>query len=160
MTMKAGVPTLALWVLMLTSGRSADAQPTPESKLVADSAAIVEIVGRFHAALEHGDSAGAATLLDERAVILESGELETRDDYLGHHLTADIAFARTVRSSRQLRRVQQAGDGAWVVSISRAVGTFAGRPVDSEGVELMTLVRTSAGWRIAAIHWSSHRRQR
>ena len=159
MTMKAGVPTLALWVLMLTSVRSADAQPTPESKLVVDSAAIVEVVGRFHAALERGDSAGAATLLDDRAVILESGELETRADYLRHHLAADIAFARTVRSSRQVRRVEQAGDGAWVVSTSRAVGTFAERPVDTEGAELMVLARTSAGWRIAAIHWSSHRRQ-
>src|SRR5690348_12621959 len=125
MTMKAGVPTLALWVLMLTSGRSADAQPTHVSTLVVDSAAIVDVVNRFHAALERGDSAGATALLDERVEVLESGEYETRDDYLRHHLAADIAFARTVRSSRQLRRVVQAGDGAWVVSTSRAAGTFA-----------------------------------
>lgn len=160
MKLKAGVAAVAFWIVMLAGGGNAVAQPPHSNAPAADSAAIVEIVGRFHAALEHGDSAGAATLLDERAVILESGELETRADYLRHHLAADIAFARTVRSSRQVRRVEQAGDGAWVVSTSTATGTFAGRPVDSEGAELMTLSRNSAGWRIAAIHWSSHRRQR
>jgi ketosteroid isomerase-like protein len=159
MTMKAGVPAVAFWIVMLAGGGSAAAQPPHSNGPAADSAAIVEIVGRFHAALEHGDSAGAATLLDQRAVILESGELETRTDYLRHHLAADIAFARTVRSTRQVRSVEQAGDGAWVISTSRATGTFAGRPVDSEGVELMTLARTAAGWRIAAIHWSSRRRR-
>lgn len=160
MNVKAAVPTFVLWVLILAGGRSAAAQPSHASRPAADSAAIVDVVTRFHAALEHGDSAGAAALLDQRAVVLESGEYESRDDYLRHHLAADIAFARTVRSSRQVRRVAQAGDGGWVVSTSRAAGTFSGRPVDSEGAELMVLARTSAGWRIAAIHWSSHRRQR
>jgi ketosteroid isomerase-like protein len=159
MPMKTGMPALVLWVMMFTGGGSAGAQPPRASTSAPDSAAIVEVVGRFHAALEHGDSAGAATLLHQRAVVLESGEYETRDDYLRHHLAADIAFARTVRSTRQVRRVDQAGDGAWVISTSRATGTFAGRPVDSEGVELMTLARTSAGWRIAAVHWSSRRRR-
>jgi ketosteroid isomerase-like protein len=158
MTMKAGSAVVS-GIVMLAGGGSAAAQPPRASSTAADSAAIVDVVNRFHAALEHGDSAGAATLLDERAVILESGELETRPDYLRHHLAADIAFARTVRSSRQVGRVEQAGDGAWVISTSRATGTFSGRPVDSEGAELMVLSRTSAGWRIAAIHWSSHRRQ-
>jgi ketosteroid isomerase-like protein len=159
MPMKGGTAVLVVWVMMLAGGGSAAAQPSHASRPAADSAAIVEVVTRFHAALEHGDSAGAATLLDQRAVILESGELETRTDYLRHHLAADIEFARTVRSTRQVRRVEQAGDGAWVITTSRATGTFAGRPVDSEGVELMTLARTPAGWRIAAIHWSSRRRQ-
>lgn len=159
MKMQAGVSTLALWVLLLAGGGSASAQPAPENRPAADSAAIVDVVDRFHAALARGDSASATALLDPQVEVLESGEYETRDDYLRHHLAADIAFARTVRSSRQLRRVVQAGDGAWVISTSRAVGTFAGRPVDTEGAELMVLARTSAGWRIAAIHWSSHRRK-
>lgn len=159
MKLQAGVGTLVLWVLVLMGGRSAAAQPTRAGRPAADSAAIVGVVNRFHAALERGDSAGATALLDQRLDVLESGDHETRDDYLRHHLAADIAFARTVRSSRQVRRVEQAGDGAWVISTSRAKGTFAGRPVDSEGAELMVLARTPAGWRIAAIHWSSHRRK-
>jgi ketosteroid isomerase-like protein len=160
MKMKAGVPTLVSLVVILSGGRGAAAQSTHARRPAVDSAAIMGVVNGFHAALERGDSAAVSALLDQRLEVLESGDYETRDDYLRHHLGADLAFARTVRSSRQVRRIAQAGDGAWVVSTSRAAGTFAGRPVDSEGAELMVLTRTSAGWRIAAIHWSSHRRQR
>ncbi|MFL5467335.1 MAG: hypothetical protein ACJ79N_09740, partial [Gemmatimonadaceae bacterium] len=37
---------------------------------------------RFHAALARGDSAAVAELLDSDAMILESGYLETRAEYL------------------------------------------------------------------------------
>jgi ketosteroid isomerase-like protein len=51
------------------------------------------------------------------------------------------------------------GDVAWVVGTSTTRGEYRGRPVDSAGAELMVLTRTPQGWRIAAIHWSSRRRQ-
>lgn len=154
------VPAFALWAAISTGAVSAGAQQARASAGTDDSTAIAGVVEHFHAALARGDSAGAAALLGESAVVLEGGDYETRSDYLRHHLPADIAFARAVPSTRQIRNVTQAGSAAWVTSTSRATGTFNGRPVDSEGAELMVLARTTAGWRITAIHWSSHRRTR
>jgi ketosteroid isomerase-like protein len=148
----------AVHLAVVATPRDAAAQVVPAPGAGADSIAVVRTVERFHAALSLGDIATVAALLDSSAVVLESGEYETRSDYLHHHLPADIGFARAVPSTRQVRRVAQRGSAAWVVSTSRASGTFNGRPVNSDGAELMVLTRTTAGWRIAAIHWSSHRR--
>ena len=115
------------------------------------------IVEQFHEALATGDSAAAAVLLDTGAVILESGEVETRAEYLGSHLAADIAFARAIPAVRVVRRVADADGTAWVASTSRTAGQFEGRAIDSDGAELMVLRRLPSGWRIVAIHWSSHR---
>jgi ketosteroid isomerase-like protein len=115
-------------------------------------------VARFHEALERGDSAAALGLLAPDAVILESGGAETVSDYRAHHLPADIEFARAIRSVRSSVRVTVHGDLAWAAGTSTTQGDFRGRPVNSAGAELMVLMRTSDGWRIAAIHWSSRRR--
>jgi ketosteroid isomerase-like protein len=152
--------TCAAYLAAVVTPRDTVAQVVATPGGAADSAAVVRTVDRFHAALSLGDSATVAALLDPSAVVLESGEYEPRSDYLHHHLPADIAFARAVPSTRQVRRVTQSDGAAWVVSTSRASGTFNGRPVNSEGAELMVLTRTATGWRIAAIHWSSHRRTR
>ena len=125
---------------------------------VADSAAVVSMVSRFHEALERGDSTAALALLGPDAVILESGGAETVAEYRGHHLPADIDFARAIRSVRSSIRVTVQGDLAWVAGTSTTQGDFRGRAVNSAGAELIVLTRTPDGWRIAAIHWSSRRR--
>jgi ketosteroid isomerase-like protein len=122
-----------------------------------DSTAVVSTVDRFQQALARADSVAALALLADSALILESGELETRGAYRSHHLAADVEFARAVTSDRHLERVVVAGDAAWIVSTSQTRGKFRGRDVDSISAELMVLTRTPAGWRIAAIHWSSRR---
>jgi ketosteroid isomerase-like protein len=122
-----------------------------------DSSAAVTIAAQFHQALARGDSGAAANLLAPDVFVLESGELERRADYLGHHLPADIAFAKAVPSTRVVRQVTIAGDAAWIVATSSTAGTFEGRAVRSEGAELMVLRRVGGSWRIAAVHWSSRR---
>lgn len=124
-----------------------------------DSAAAIAAVESFHRAIVKGDSAAAVALLHPDVVVLESGDLETRKEYLGHHLGADMAFAKAVPEQRTLRSVTVAGDAAWVVSTNRTVGTFQGRAIDSEGAELIVLRKTNGKWTIAAIHWSSHRKR-
>lgn len=116
-------------------------------------------VTAFHDALARADSAAALALLAPDAVILESGDLETRAEYRAHHLPADIAFTRAVPSTGESSTVVLAGDVAWVTSTSRSTGTFQGRPVNSQNAELIVLSRDSAGWRIRAIHWSSRSRR-
>ncbi|HEX6308440.1 MAG TPA: DUF4440 domain-containing protein [Longimicrobiales bacterium] len=121
----------------------------------ADSTAVATTVLAYHEALAMGDSIAALALLAPDAVILESGGVESRAEYRAHHLHSDIAFARAVSSERSTLRVVVNGDVAWVSSTSTTTGSFRDRPINAAGAELMVLVRTPDGWRIAAIHWSS-----
>ena len=140
---------LALLAAALVAGSSvADAQ-------TADQRAVAATVQSYHDALARGDSAGAMRLLAPDALILESGGLETRADYQGHHLPGDIAFAKAVPSQRAEPTVVVAGDVAGGVGTSRTTGTYRGRAINSAGAELMVLSRTADGWNIRAIHWSS-----
>lgn len=126
---------------------------------VADSATVASVVTRYQQALESQDSTTALALLTPDAVILESGGIETREEYRSHHLAADIAFAAAVKTVRTRERVVVRGDAAWVASTSTAQGEFRGRAINSAGAELMVLTRTAEGWKIAAIHWSSRNRR-
>jgi len=148
------------YVLALGAALALIARPAPaQTRAALDSAAVAATVSRFHAALAAADSAGVLALLAPDVEVLESGDRETRAEYRAHHLAADVEFARAVRSQRGPTRVRVRGDVAWTSATSITRGTFRGRAVDSAGAESMVLVRTPAGWRIAAIHWSSHRRE-
>lgn len=124
----------------------------------ADSLVVADVVHRFHAALAAGDSAAVLALLADDAVILEAGGTETRSEYRGHHLPADILFAQAVPGRRGPIAVRVRGDVAWATSTAEVSGTFQGRPVNSMSAELMVLSREADRWRIRAIHWSSRRR--
>lgn len=117
------------------------------------------MVERFHASLAAGDSTTALSLLAQDAVILESGGIETRNEYRSHHLPGDIGFARAIRSERGAKRVVVRGDVAWVTSTSTTSGDYRGRAVNSAGAELMVLTREGQQWQITAVHWSSRTRR-
>lgn len=120
-----------------------------------DQQAVLAAVRAFHDALAQGDSAAALQLLADDVVILESGGVETRAEYRGHHLPADIAFAKAVPSVNADPSVTVVGDVAWVSGTSRTTGTYRDRPINSAGAELVVLSRTPDGWKIRAVHWSS-----
>lgn len=124
-----------------------------------DSADVAKTVHAFHSALESGDSAGALRLLTDDVQVLEAGGMESAAEYRAHHLPADIEFARAVKSEPGEVQVKVRGDVAWAAATSTTRGTFRNRSINSAGAELMVLVRTASGWRIAAIHWSSRRLQ-
>ena len=132
----------------------------PATAAAPDSAAVAAVVLQFHAALEAGDSLAALELLTADAVILESGAMETREQYRAGHLRSDIAFAQAVPSERSAIQVVVRGDAAWATSTSTNRGEFRGRAVDSVGAESMVLVREPQGWRISRIHWSTRSRGR
>lgn len=126
----------------------------------ADSAAVAAIVTRFHRALRAGDSTAALALLADDALILESGGVEMKEEYRGHHLPGDIAMLRAVQNKARAPRVTVQGDAAWAASTSTIEGTYQGKALDLASAELMVLSRASGGWRIRAIHWSSRPRSR
>jgi ketosteroid isomerase-like protein len=131
-----------------------DAQTTQ-----ADSISVAGVIDRYHRALAEGDSAGALELLAPDARILESGGVETREEYRAHHLSSDIQFARAVPSTRSPVLVTVDGNVAWAASTSITQGTFRDRAINSSGAELMVLSRDTEGWKIRAIHWSSRARR-
>jgi ketosteroid isomerase-like protein len=146
---------------LCTPGSSSAAHGSSGVRSVAslsDSADVVGIVSRFHAALEAGDTVTVRTLIAPDLQVLEGGQVESRAQYFAHHLAADIEFARAVRSERTVVSYAREQNVAWLVSASTASGNFKGRDINSIGAELMILSRTPGGWKIRAIHWSSARR--
>jgi ketosteroid isomerase-like protein len=67
-----------------------------------------------------------------------------------------MKFAREVKNVRSVIKVSVEGNAAWITTISRSTGSFHGRQINSSGTELMVLTKSSHGWQIRAIHWSSH----
>lgn len=131
---------------------------TPASAQVADEAATpaMAVVDAFHAAVGSGESDPVLALLTEDVVVLEEGGAErSREEYAGHHLPADMAYAAATETDVTRRVAWAEGDIAWVLTEGRTRGTFNGRPVDRLTAETMILHRQAGGWRIRHIHWSS-----
>ena len=141
---------------LLGLASSGHAQEVPS----VDAAEVTSTVAAFHAALVAGDSAAALARLAADVQVLESGSTETLAEYRAHHLPADMAFAQAVPSERRILRVVVKDSVAWLTATSRSQGTFRGRAVDSDGAELMVLIRRAGHWQIRAIHWSSRTRRR
>jgi ketosteroid isomerase-like protein len=121
-----------------------------------ESAPVVAVVDAFHDALRHGDEKAVMELLAPDAMILESGESQTRAEYEREHLAEDMAFVIATKTERSPLIIRQARNVAWTTATSKTTGTFKGHKIDSTGVELIVLTKGDSGWRIRAIHWSSH----
>ena len=140
---------LALTSLVLATAAAVAAEEAPDPQITAT-------VDAFHDALKKGDRAAVMALLAPDAQILEGGHAESRAEYEKGHLASDIEFAKAVASTRENLVARQEGSAAWVTSSSRVSGSFKGRDVKSAGAELIVLSKAADGWRIRAIHWSSH----
>lgn len=125
-------------------------------QLTPSERAVRAAVDSFTTALQRGDSVAALRMLHPDVVVYESGVAEDLAAYRSHHLAADIAFLREVRSATTRDRVTVAGGMALYTREYRSRGTWRGRAVDSTGTETLVLVPGPQGWRIRHIHWSSH----
>jgi ketosteroid isomerase-like protein len=135
----------------LSAAINASAQQ-PDTEATAAQA----VVRSFHDALRRGDTQAAQALLAADAVILEGGHIESREEYLKHHLGADIEFAKAVPSTITRSEATVSGQTAWVRSATSSQGKFRNRNVKLSGAELVVLTRAAVGWEIRAVHWSSH----
>jgi ketosteroid isomerase-like protein len=134
----------------------APAQTAPQVAVAPAASGAVAVVDMFHAALGRGDTAGALRLLSDDALIYEGGAVErSKAEYASHHLGADAAFSKEVKSTLTRRVGRAAGQFAWIASEGRNEGTFRGRAIRANTTETMVLRRTGNSWRIVHIHWSS-----
>lgn len=150
---------MRLCVITLTLISSSLILPAAAQIPTNDEASVASAVKVFHSAYAAGNAAQVMQFIAEDALMMEGGNIETRAQYEKDHLPADIAFEKEVQAKRTPVRVVVRGDTAWVTTSADFVGTFEGRPVDFQGLELMVLSREPAGWRIRAIHWSSRNRR-
>lgn len=121
------------------------------------TSAALAVAAQFHDLLGRGDSAAVARSLAPDAIVLESGDVETRAEYVAHHLGEDITFARAVPSTRTIVQSRREGNVVWITTTSVSKGRFGDRQIDSRGAELMIVSRSGSKWLIRAIHWSSRR---
>lgn len=118
----------------------------------------LETVTSFHEALTAGKPDDATSLLSPTIQIFESGYVErSRDEYAGHHLPGDIAFAKATSQSvlRQNERIE--GNIAVVTRETETKGKFKGANVHSFGTETAVLQKQGDKWLITHVHWSSRK---
>ncbi len=120
-----------------------------------DEAEVSSAANQFTAAIAAEDRSALESILSPDALILESGGIQTREEYFGHHFGADAEFLAAMTREPLDRTIHIKGDVAWVASVTRLRGTFRERDLDLDSAELLVLRRTPEGWRIAAVHWSS-----
>ena len=99
------------------------AAPAPGHAQTADSVAVLAAVDAYHTALESGDTAAVRSLLTDDAIIQEGGGIETRAEYVSHHLPADMAFAAAVPGERR------SGWSSTCPPAPASTGTAMGTPV-------------------------------
>ncbi|ALK99675.2 MULTISPECIES: DUF4440 domain-containing protein [Massilia] len=122
------------------------------------AASPTEVVSAYHAAVAHGETAKALSLLSPTVLIFESGHVEqSKDEYAGHHLPADIAFAKG--ASRKVLKGNEhiAGDLAVVIQETETQGTYNGAAIHMLGTETAVLEKKGDGWVVTHFHWSSRK---
>jgi ketosteroid isomerase-like protein len=119
------------------------------------SEAAVGAAEAFRAAIVANDSTLAAAIILEDALILEGGGVETREHYLSGHFNGDGAFLSAMTRELKDRKVSVSGHAAWITTTSRLHGNYRDRDIDMTSAELLVLEHSDAGWKVAAVHWSS-----
>jgi ketosteroid isomerase-like protein len=118
-------------------------------------AAIQAVVESYHKALKTGDRESALELLSNEVMVLENGRIETAEEYVSHHLAADMEFSAAMVRKPNVVQTTVEGNMGWVISTSTSKGEFRGREINSTGAELMVLRKENGSWKIRVIHWSS-----
>ncbi len=115
---------------------------------------IEAVVKTFYGAITAGDAAAAMKLIAPDAIFVESGKIETRQQYEENHLPADIDFEAKVKAQRGPLHITFDGrDTAWVISTAEY---DEGNPEKYINTQLMVLTRDTGDWQIRTISWSSN----
>ena len=143
----------SLIVLVLAVGADACTQKRDAATDEADVKAAIE---SFYAAMKKGDAKAAMTVLAPDAMFVESGRLETRQQYEENHLPADIGFEKQITGKRGPWRITVNGDTAWGIVSTEYQGEVDGSDVSFVSTQLAVVARGDDGkWLIRSIHWSS-----
>ena len=134
-----------LWLSACASGRDT----------ATDEAGVKATLEAFYGSMKTGDTATAMAQIAQDAMFVESGRLETREQYEKNHFPNDFAFEKQITGKRTPWRVTINGDTAWVIASTTYKGPVDGDEVKFVSSQLAVLTHEMDGWRIRSIHWSS-----
>jgi ketosteroid isomerase-like protein len=118
-------------------------------------AEVATVLESFYGAIKKGDAKAAMSVIAPDAMFIESGRLETREQYEKNHLPLDIDFERQITGKRSPLRITFAGDTAWIIATTEYDGKVDGGDVSFASSQLMVLTKDADSWKIRSIHWSS-----
>ena len=138
-----------LIVIILAVGADACTQKRSAATDEADVKAAIE---SFYVAVKKGDPKAAMAMIAPDAVFVESGRLETRQQYEENHLPSDIDFERDNTGTRGPWNIKINDDTAW------GIASTAYQEAGFVSTQLVVVTRGEDGkWLIRSIHWSSMR---
>ena len=106
--------------------------------------------------MKKGDPKAAMAMIAPDAMFIESGRIETRQQYEESHLPADINFEKQMTGKRSPWQITVNGDTAWGIASTEYQGVFDGRDLAFVSRQLAVVTRGEDGkWLIRSIHWSS-----
>jgi ketosteroid isomerase-like protein len=128
----------------------------PKRSTATDEADVKAAIESFYAAMKKADPKAAMAMIAPDAMFVESGRLETRQQYEESHLPADIDFEKQITGKRSPWRITINGDTAWGIASTEYQGTVDGGDVSFVSRQLAVVTRGEDGkWLIRSIHWSS-----
>jgi len=125
------------------------AQQSTEKEMIAKTLSDLET------AIVENDSEKAGAILHDDVTILEGGGMETKSQYLSHHFHSDGKFLGAINREEMSQNIKIEGNVAWVTSKTKMTGTYSGRDIDMNSLELAVLKKENGMWRVVALHWSS-----
>jgi len=110
----------------------------------------------FSDALEVGNSDLAIARLAPGLKVVEDGIEESRAEYIGGHLAADMAYQKSVKTVLLERSViNESPVQARIVSKLRMVSNRSDKMIDSLVEETAVLKKLPDGWKIVLLKWDS-----
>src|SRR5665811_1534825 len=104
-----------------------DEEGAKEKMHAAGSEEIVQVLENFRMAIINNNQEKASELLAEDARILESGGIETKEEYLSHHFHSDGKFLSAMEREVKSQEVKSSENTAWVSTVSHMHGTYNDR---------------------------------
>lgn len=140
--------TFTLLALVISS-MTLFAQQSTEKEMIAKTLLDLET------AIISNNSEQAGKILHDDVTILEGGGMETKSQYLSHHFHSDGKFLGAINREEVSQDIKIEGNVAWVTSKTKMTGTYSGRDIDLNSLELAVLKKENGMWRVVALHWSS-----
>lgn len=149
----ASAQTSAAPARAATQSASATVQQSPAAS------AAETVVNTFMVDLAGGQLETARELMTPDAVVMANGiVLGDRDTYINGPAKGDVAALSGTQRELLHRATRAGNDIAWVVSekrVRRNTDAASRGPREIVVTETMLLAKTTSGWKITHIHWSS-----
>jgi len=143
-----------MFLINLTASAPKENQ-LPTENIQSSNQEVLQVLKNFRSAIINNNRDRASELLTDDARILESGSLETKEEYLSHHFAADGKFLKAMERKVVSQKISNTNNSAWISTVSHMEGTYNEHSIKIDSAELVVFIKKNGNWKISAIHWSS-----